>query len=159
MRVTRHCHEGTMNARCIGCCSRKMWILLLASYCLMHVYYLWHSIRPPLKRVSPEMTYDMVLSIIPRRFIRSPKNRDAWIPQDTFMPIGIGSRTNAAYYMYVTSIPAFFIKDEVAKIFFDENDKAIGLYYCSSTGNGNWRPPKWPSTLNNLKRKPHADDP
>lgn len=159
MRVSRHCHERTMKARCIGCCSGKMWILLLASYCLLHVYHLWHSIRPPLKRVSPGMTYDMVLSKIPQRFICSPKNSNAWIPQNTFMSIDNGARTNAAYYLYITSVPAFFTEDEVSKIFFDENDRAIGIYYRSSTGNGYWRPPKWTSNLTKQKPRPHADDP
>ena len=159
MGVSRHCHEGTMKAQHIGCCSGKMLILLFASYCLLHVHYLWHSIRPPLKRVSPGMTFDMVLSIIPQRFIRSPKSWNAWIPKDTFMSIGNGARTNAAYYLYITSIPALFTEDEVSKIFFDENDKAIGIYYCSSTGNGYWRPPKWPSNLTEQKPRPHADDP
>ena len=128
------CKRVSLSRGFSGCLTACSLFLLGIQGC-----YRWYSIRPVLNRISPGMSYERVITIIPQRHIRSTRIWDSWVPSNAYF-----AHTNAQVcsHLYITSVITLFTPDEVAFIYFDREDCVTGVYYNTSSGNRFWKP-KW----------------
>ena len=120
---------------CFGCATFVLLVVILVSQGFCR----WYSIRFVLGKIVPGMSYEQVVSTIPKRFVHSDREESSWAPKTACL-----AHTNAQICsrMYITSVITPITPDEVAFIYFDKQDLVIGIYYNSSSGNGYWKP-KW----------------
>lgn len=103
------------------------------------------SLVPYLKQIQPGMTYDQVRKIIPPQFIISEKEpcwnivMNAWV-------VYTSARAASEIYLGapprdVSLIEAALVSGESGRVYFDKDDKIIGIYYNTSSA-GRWSP-RW----------------